>query len=231
MLLSESGSGGRRIIEPGGRRGVNTLAAAENPFRRVMRRALPFAAMSAVLLIATSCDSPTPGVEAASLFERKVEGNLFDTTPVRGELRPLRHRRSGFEYRCSECHTSIQSPRHQNEFLGEHRNIVLDHGANLYCVNCHHPVNRNAYVDHDGSEISSTTPALLCRKCHGPTYREWELGIHGRQNGYWDKEKGERTKLLCIQCHDPHSPRFKAMKPEPAPARTRFDRKGEESHS
>jgi hypothetical protein len=168
-----------------------------------------------------SCSLETP-TDATTLFERKVAANVFDITPVRGELRPLRLRRIGFEYRCSECHNDFESPRRQDELRGEHSDIVFNHGMNLYCLNCHHSTNRDVYVDHDGSEIPPDEPVRLCAKCHGPTYREWELGIHGRQNGYWDTSKGERAKLRCIQCHDPHQPVFQPMKPEPAPARSRF---------
>lgn len=159
------------------------------------------------------------------LYERVVEGNVFDTAPVRGELRPLRHRRTGFEYRCTECHNDFESPRRQNELQAEHAEVdkVFDHGMNLYCLNCHHPTDRNNYVDHDGSIIPADEPARLCAKCHGPTYQEWVRGTHGRQNGYWDRSRGERTKLYCIQCHDPHHPTFAPMKPEPAPIRSRLE--------
>ena len=54
---------------------------------------------------------------------------------------------------------------------------------------------------------------LLCAKCHGPKYRDWKAGVHGRQNGYWDATKGPKEKLRCIQCHDPHKPAFPPIKP------------------
>jgi hypothetical protein len=53
----------------------------------------------------------------------------------------------------------------------------------------------------------------LCAKCHGTIYRDWKAGVHGRENGYWNTQLGDKTKLRCIQCHDPHSPKFKDMKP------------------
>ena len=42
-----------------------------------------------------------------------------------------------------------------------------------------------------------------------------QAGVHGRQNGHWNKAMGERTKLRCIQCHDPHYPLFQPMKALP----------------
>jgi len=54
----------------------------------------------------------------------------------------------------------------------------------------------------------------LCGQCHGPKLRDWEAGIHGRRTGQWN---GEKEYLLCAHCHDPHSPKFPPMKPEPAP--------------
>lgn len=160
----------------------------------------------------------------ADLFARDVSGNVFDTTPVRGEYKPLRNRRTGFEYKCSECHTDFKSPTRQQDMQGEHKAIydAFNHGLNTRCVNCHHAEDRNAYVDHDGSPIPASEPARLCAKCHGPTYREWELGIHGRQNGHWDAKFGEKPKLLCVQCHDPHHPAFAPMAPDPAPPYSRF---------
>jgi len=91
----------------------------------------------------------------------------------------------------------------------------LRHGENRFCLNCHHPTNRNAFVDYDGSEIPQKDVVLLCGKCHGPVYRDWKAGVHGRQNGFWKADLGEKTKLRCIQCHDPHQPKFQPMKPLP----------------
>jgi hypothetical protein len=137
--------------------------------------------------------------------------------PIRGELRPLRLRRSGFEYRCSECHQTFQRSERHESLIAEHQDIVLNHGRNDYCLNCHHTTNRDAYVTHDGGEISSDSPAELCAKCHGPHYRDWENGAHGRREGFWDESLGEQKRVLCIQCHDPHSPRFPSLRPMPGP--------------
>ena len=161
-----------------------------------------------------------------------------DRAPLRGELRPLRLRRGTFDYACSECHRTFQSPPGRRALVAEHTDLRFDHGSNDYCLNCHHPTNRNAYVAHDGSEIRADRPAELCRKCHGPTHRDWEQGAHGRRQGHCDASRGERQRLLCIQCHDPHAPRFPKLAPMagppvgrgPAPGSEGETQSGEEAH-
>jgi hypothetical protein len=106
---------------------------------------------------------------------------------------------------------------HYDRPMVEHERIKLDHGNNRFCLNCHHPTNRNAFVDYDGAEIREADVVLLCAKCHGPTYRDWKAGAHGRRNGYWNTSIGPQTRLRCIECHDPHQPAFKQMKPLPPP--------------
>lgn len=141
----------------------------------------------------------------------------LDTTPPR-----LTHGldlvKSGWSYDCMECHRLFPARWHyggDHRPLNEHRDIILDHGNNRFCLNCHHPTNRNAFVDYDGAEIAQADVVELCAKCHGTIYRDWQAGAHGRHNGFWKADLGGRTKLRCIQCHDPHSPKFKAMKPLP----------------
>jgi hypothetical protein len=136
----------------------------------------------------------------------------LDKTPPR-QTDGLDLVKSGWTYNCMECHKLFPAKWHYDRPMNEHKNIKLDHGNNRFCLNCHHPKNRNAFVDYDGAEITEADVVLLCAKCHGPTYRDWEAGVHGRQNGFWKADAGAKTKLRCIQCHDPHSPQFKAMKP------------------
>lgn len=164
-------------------------------------------------------------VPSDGLYVREVRGEVFDITPVRGNPKPLVLRRGSFEFKCSECHNDFASAQRQHAEIPEHAeiNARFDHGLNTFCVNCHNPADRNTYVAYDGSAIPSTEPALLCSKCHGPIYREWQVGIHGRQNGGWERDNPARVKLLCIQCHDPHHPKFAPMKPDPPTIYSRFD--------
>jgi hypothetical protein len=140
----------------------------------------------------------------------------LDKTPPRA-TKGLDLVKSGWSYNCMECHKLFAARWHyEDRPFNEHKNIKLEHGNNRFCLNCHHPTNRNAFVDYDGAEIAEADVVKLCAKCHGTIYRDWQAGVHGRANGFWDAKEGDKTKLRCIQCHDPHSPKFKEMKPLPA---------------
>jgi len=55
-----------------------------------------------------------------------------------------------------------------------------------------------------------------CGQCHGEKYREWEAGIHGKRLGNWN---GEKQMWVCVKCHNPHNPKFRKIKPKPAPVK------------
>lgn len=138
---------------------------------------------------------------------------------------------AGFTYNCSDCHKLFESPAETTRSLTQHTNIVLNHGVNDRCFNCHHRTNRDAYVDDAGGQIPAHQPELLCGKCHGPVYRDWLNGAHGRTNGYWDASKGPQTRRKCTECHDPHQPAFAAMHPAPGPHTPRMgDQHFDEHH-
>jgi hypothetical protein len=146
-----------------------------------------------------------------------------DTTPVRQPKLTPEYRSGVFTYSCSDCH-KILPPWAQATVRTavQHQEIVLDHGINTWCLSCHHPENRDAFVDDRGGEIPWDQPQRLCRKCHGPVFRDWQNGAHGRTNGYWNKAQGEQSRRKCIECHDPHQPPFPAMHPAPGPSTLRM---------
>ena len=143
--------------------------------------------------------------------------SAIDPTPIRQPAGEPRYVVAGYIYRCSDCHRILPSPAETHRTLGQHKEIHLGHGLNTRCFNCHHRMNRDAFVDDLGGEIPWEQPQLLCARCHGPVYRDWEAGSHGRVNGYWDTAAGPQTKRRCIECHDPHHPPFQALKPAPGP--------------
>ena len=116
---------------------------------------------------------------------------------------------------CSMCHVDMETNLERRELVDFHDDIVLEHDkANRWCMACHDAENRDMLHSASGTLIDFSESYKLCGQCHGPKLRDWEAGIHGRRTGQWN---GEKQYLLCAHCHDPHSPKFQKMKPEPSP--------------
>lgn len=58
----------------------------------------------------------------------------------------------------------------------------------------------------DGTRISREESIQICSQCHGVKRRDWDLAIHGFQN-----------KRPCLECHEPHAPKFKQLQAVPPP--------------
>jgi hypothetical protein len=182
-------------------------------------------AVSAVLLVFAP-RYQSPAVAPTPLDERET-----DTTPVRQpSQRPL-YKVGAFTYQCSECHRTEPEPRAAGGEFTKHDEIRLAHGINTRCLNCHHPVNREAFVDDYGEEIPWDQPPRLCSRCHGPVFRDWQHGAHGRINGRWDTARERLVRLKCIECHDPHHPPFQPLESEPPPGTLRGKPQHHAAHS
>jgi predicted CXXCH cytochrome family protein len=98
--------------------------------------------------------------------------------------------------------------------------LIVSHGRNnrnINCYNCHNPQQLDQLVTRDGTKLRLDEATLLCASCHGTTYRDWQAGVHGRTNGYWDRKRGGITRQECTSCHDPHNPTFPKIIPLPGP--------------
>ena len=123
---------------------------------------------------------------------------------------------------CSTCH-SVREPNHANraQDLDQfHQNMPMAHGT-LTCYSCHNPDDTDTLRLADSTTVAYPDVMTMCAQCHGPQMRDFERGAHGGMNGYWDLSRGPRTRNNCIDCHDPHLPKFPAMKPTFKP-RDRF---------
>ena len=130
------------------------------------------------------------------------------------------------DFDCYACHEKGKPPQlrfdpNQNLIVPkEHPDIVMHHGSherNNNCFNCHNENDLTLLQTRDGHEVNFTNSQLLCGSCHGPTLRDWEAGVHGRTSGYWDRSLGPMDRKICVNCHNPHSPKFPGRKPAPGP--------------
>jgi hypothetical protein len=117
-------------------------------------------------------------------------------------------------YPCSGCHDPKTLNPARRE-LGFHNGegepaAVYDHDAqNRWCLDCHDAANRDVLRSASGQPIPFTESYRLCGQCHGDKYRDWKVGVHGKRVGRWD---GAKTYFLCVNCHNPHTPRWKGIK-------------------
>jgi len=130
--------------------------------------------------------------------------------------------------RCSDCHLLFQSTRDPSRPLVQHTDIVLEHGINDQCLNCHDKADREKLAIGDEKVTGFDHVELLCAKCHGPIYRDWINGTHGKTVGYWNADWGQPVKLVCTQCHDPHHPAYRPIKPLPGPNTLRMGDQSED---
>lgn len=115
---------------------------------------------------------------------------------------------------CSECHKDIKTNPQRRTLTDAHDDIVLKHGENRWCLDCHNADDRDKLRLASGELIEFGQSYLLCGQCHGDKLRDWKVGVHGKRTGSWS---GKKQYLLCVSCHNPHSPHFKPLKPLPPP--------------
>lgn len=130
------------------------------------------------------------------------------------------------DFDCYTCHEKNKPPplkfddKHNLIIPTEHSDIVMGHGShnrNNLCFNCHDENNLEQFQTRDGRQLKLSESTPLCGSCHGPTYRDWEAGAHGRTSGFWKRELGAITRVDCVSCHNPHAPKFPSRKPAPGP--------------
>jgi hypothetical protein len=153
---------------------------------------------------------------------------------------------------CSQCHDPKAGGDRTRRELGFHADAdagepaaVFDHDSeHRWCLDCHDFQNRDVLRLANGDPVPFTESYRLCGQCHGDKFRDWRLGVHGKRIGMWN---GAKTYFLCVNCHNPHTPRFKGvreigpggqagvwaaptaptlklLKPEPRPRRPEEDR-------
>lgn len=176
------------------------------------------AAMLANLWGHTELPPRIPLVDAAFLDQTASRKSYADLAREKADLS---------DFKCYVCHEQKNPPvlkfdaQHNVVIPDEHaESIKMGHGShnrNNLCFNCHNETNLLTFSIRDGHELKFAESSRLCGSCHGPNYRDWEAGVHGRINGYWNRQMGEFRRLDCVNCHNPHSPRIPSRHPAPAP--------------
>ena len=116
-------------------------------------------------------------------------------------------------FECSKCHTEplINLVSKQGGKKNSHWNIKLNHAEIMKCASCHdtsHDLNN--LKDVNGSSIDFNQSYQLCAQCHSSQYQDWKGGAHGKRLASWAPP---RVSYSCVECHNPHSPRFEKRLP------------------
>jgi formate-dependent nitrite reductase cytochrome c552 subunit len=156
-----------------------------------------------------------------------VDPSFLDTATVRRSYANLVQAKEDLsDFDCYTCHEKNKPPvlrydAKQNLIIPqEHSDIVMghgEHGRNNNCFNCHNETNLEQLQTRDGRVVRFQDSPQLCGSCHGPTFEDWEAGAHGRISGYWNRKLGSFKRQDCVNCHNPHSPKFPGRKPAPGP--------------
>jgi hypothetical protein len=120
---------------------------------------------------------------------------------------------------CSDCHNYIKPNPVRRKLTDMHEEIsdIFNHDSqNRWCLDCHDLNNRDSLRLASGKLLDFKESYKLCGQCHGDKLRDWKVGVHGKRTGDWN---GRKEYYLCVNCHNPHSPKFPPIKPEPPPVR------------
>jgi len=156
-----------------------------------------------------------------------VDKKFLEDTPWRRSYQDLVAAKEDLsDFDCFACHEKNKPPpirydaNHKIIIPKEHANIQMGHGShdrNNLCYNCHNEANLLTLQVRDGRELKFDDSTPLCGSCHGPTFRDWEAGAHGRISGHWNAKNGPAKRLACVNCHDPHAPSIPKREAAPGP--------------
>lgn len=184
-------------------------------------------AIGVVFLVLALAFAKHPGSGPALSAIPLVDPALIQPTTIRTSyVQLIRAKADLSDFDCYGCHEKAKPPvlrfdTNLNLIIpDEHKDIVMAHGShnrNNNCFNCHDEHNLTLLQTRDGHEVKLEESPPLCGSCHGPTYRDWEAGVHGRTGGYWARDKGEFRRQICVDCHNPHHPKIPSRQPLPGP--------------
>ena len=168
-----------------------------------------------VIFVLTGCknNESVVGVESViipesyqKISDEKVEEYAVEAPPLSEGIFP-----------CTDCHNNFAPNPVRRELVEWHDDIsaIFNHDSeNRWCLDCHDMNKRDSLRLANGRLLSFSESYKLCGQCHGDKLRDWKVGVHGKRTGEWN---GKKEYLLCVHCHNPHSPRFNEITPDPPP--------------
>ncbi|MCM5663912.1 cytochrome c3 family protein [Galbibacter mesophilus] len=118
-------------------------------------------------------------------------------------------------YECTECHAKPLAEMRDPEVLlpRSHWDIEIVHGdaKTMNCLTCHSGANMNNLHSLTGEAISFNKSYQVCAQCHTSQFKDWKGGAHGKNISGWAPPRAINS---CVNCHNPHQPKFNKRWPE-----------------
>ncbi|MBT3980804.1 MAG: hypothetical protein HOE90_05575 [Bacteriovoracaceae bacterium] len=116
---------------------------------------------------------------------------------------------------CMKCHSEIKTSTPTFPLPKPHEDLKFKHMEDVKnCKLCHDQNDRDKLRLINEKKISFNDSHLLCIQCHGEKGPDFRSGAHGKQVGSWE---GVKHRYTCVECHNPHAPKFPQWKADPPP--------------
>lgn len=167
---------------------------------------MPTLLCAVVLLTGCPYGSNAPAPAGAAQPQKTAPADSKVTVSVRqGKIK---------DYPCSECHRNV-TPGLKPPLEGKHKGMKFAHFDGVKtCSVCHEVNDMDKLKLTTGKLTSFDDSASLCGQCHGERMRDWKIGAHGKHVGGW---RGQKSRLTCTDCHDPHTPGFAPVQARKGP--------------
>ena len=179
----------------------------------LLKSTIPFLIMILFAMFLISCSNNNSSEKNSINMQVAETAGTANTTEIAVEAPPF----TDGIFPCNDCHSEIEPNPVRRELVDMHDDItaMFNHDSeNRWCLDCHDLNNRDSLRLASGKLLDFKESYKLCGQCHGEKLRDWKVGVHGKRTGEWN---GKKEYLLCVHCHNPHSPKFKELTPEPPP--------------
>ena len=111
------------------------------------------------------------------------------------------------KYPCTVCHmVPLEQMRGApGSAKRAHWDVKLQHAPAtiMTCATCHGPTGQLRTLQ--GAPVDFDHSYRLCAQCHTHQAEDWAAGAHGKRTAGWAPP---RVVMACVQCHNPHQPRW-----------------------
>jgi hypothetical protein len=168
--------------------------------------------MISMIVLLQGCKEPEGRVGPA--VEESAEDRKATLAELKAEAVPdvdgLHFRQTAHKLKnCRECHTEkgLINPKGMDYSKKlAHWDVKLAHAKKVTCKSCHDPkLPDRLTIDKESVPIKESYK--LCGACHSKQLADWKGGAHGKRLTGWGQT---RVVTLCVECHNPHKPHFKA---------------------